>query len=68
MFCWIQIEHEEAERLENGGDSKEYHYNHPVTGASMVEFHMGTSDYFQRKMRKMLSEVGQVLEEARQKR
>jgi len=39
MFCWIQIEQEDAERLEKMGEilkNTGYHFNHPVTGTSMV--------------------------------
>jgi hypothetical protein len=53
IFCWIQIEQEEAERLGKMGEIPKntgYHCNHPVTGTSMVEFHVDTCDYFQRKM------------------
>jgi hypothetical protein len=53
MFCWIQIEQEDAERLEKMGEilkNTGYHFNHPVTGTSMVEFHVDTCEFFQRKM------------------
>jgi hypothetical protein len=53
MFRWIQLEQEEAERLEKMGENPKntgYHYKHPVTGTSMVEFHVDTCDFFQRKM------------------
>jgi hypothetical protein len=52
MFRWIQIEQEEAERFRKMGEilkNTGYHYNHPVTGTSMVEFHVDTCDFFSKK-------------------
>ena len=53
MFRWIQIEQEEVEKLESEGkipNNTGYRYNHPSTGVPMVEFHVDTCAFFQRKM------------------
>ncbi len=53
MFLWIQMEQEEAAKLESEGvilKDTGYHYNHPSTGVPMVEFHVDTCEFFQRKM------------------
>ncbi len=52
MFRWIQIKQEEAEKLEKEGvipKDTGFRYNHPVTGHPMVEYHVDTCDFFQRK-------------------
>ncbi len=52
MFRWIQMEQEEAAKLESEGvilKDTGYCYNHPLTGVPMVEFHVDTCEFFQRK-------------------
>ncbi len=50
---WIQITEEEAYKLEEESDIPKgsgFHYNHPETGVPMVEYHVDTSDSFQKRM------------------
>jgi hypothetical protein len=53
MFHWIQIEQEEAEKTKKGGVILKdtcFCYNHHVMGHSMVEYHVDSCEFIQRKI------------------